>query len=237
MSKIPQQCAPRNRCRNFRRCETCARIRQARIADQAEQLLSGHLQLQLIVLKPLDHIGATLRRGIQACIRNNNLPAGIWTIEKGPKTGLIHANILTQAAPIKALKGIDTHSEIARNNARIIAAYISKREQIPAPEHWTGRTYASWGHISHTLNSEKMPAIIHGCAVENALRIAHKEPLPEEPALRASAPHNLSQQEYAEIAARHLPRLAALGKAMLSDREGDSFRGSAHLIWPPPASR
>lgn len=219
-STVQKQCAPRQRCRNHRACDACARIRQARIADEAERLLSGHLQLQLIVLRPRDHIGATLRKGIQQTIRNNGLRTGIWTIERGPKTGLIHGNILTHAGEIKAHKLLEYHTEQVRTNARAVAAYISKREQAPGADHWTGRTFASFGHISHTLQNASMPAIIHGAAVEHALSRAHNEPLPAVPALRASARHDLSPQQYQEIAMRHLPRLAALAEAMKTKGEG-----------------
>jgi len=216
---VSRKCAPRQRCRQHRICDACAAIRQAQIADQAEALLRGHLQLQLIVIKPTDKLACTLKRAIQQTIRNNNLRAGIWTIERGQEAGTLHANILTYSQDVKKAKNTVIHTDNVRTNARVVAAYISKKSQAPREDEWHGRTFASFGHISKTLLSADMPAIIHGAAVENALRKASNEPLPAVPALRTSAPHDLTKQEYAEIASRHLPRLAAYAKASETDQE------------------
>jgi hypothetical protein len=159
----------------------------------------------------MDRLAGSLRSAIKSCIRNNHLPAGIWTIERGQKTGLMHGNLITSKTQLVDSPGIETFAEPIHTNVRAVAAYISKREQHPGREHWSGRTYASWGHISQTLLGGKMPAIINGAAIEHQMQQASKVAAPPQPAPQVGPSDIWTPEQYRECAARNLPILAAIG--------------------------
>ena len=207
--KIPQQCGPRKRCKKYHDCPQCAAIRQARIADRAEALLRDYLQLQLIVLRPMDATPAGMRSAIRAAVRNNGLRAGIWTVELGEKARTLHANILTHDAPMKQSARTTTHAEQIRSDVRSVAAYISKRRQHPTAEDYSGRTFGAWGTLADVLCAEDMPPIVQGAACERALTPPEKR-VSENPKIWYDPqPEKLTREQYREIAARHLPNLMA----------------------------
>lgn len=207
---LPKDCRPRNRCHDWRHCAQCAAIRQARIADTAEGLLAGYLQLQLIVLRPEVTAPKGMQAAIRAAIRNNGLRAGIWTVERGPKAGTLHANILTHAAPLKPHRSAQQHAELVRTDARTVAAYISKRNQAPGADHYAGKTYGAWGKLSDFLLDATMPPIITAAAIEHDLHDPAEPPPPEPTRFLRPQRQELTREEYRAIAARHLPHLAAL---------------------------
>ncbi len=204
---LPHDCKPRQRCHNHAECAQCARIRQARIADRAEALLRDHLQLQLIVIKPEPGLTGDLIKAVQKCIRANKLRAGIWTIERGQKTGLIHANILTHTADLKTPKGWRLSTQPVRSDVRSVAAYISKPSQHPTREHYSGRTFGAFGHISEWLADGEQETVILAASAERALKPAAYVPAPPVPAPPAMPRQELSTDQYREIAERHLPML------------------------------
>lgn len=214
--KIPQLCAPRKRCRDYRNCPACAAIRQARIADQAEAILRDYLQLQLIVLRPHNATQPGMRAAIRAAIRNNGLRAGIWTVELGQKAGTLHANILTHDGPIKQTNSATTHAEPVRTNARAVAAYISKRSQHPDREIYDGRTYGAWGRMADILVAEDMPPIVTGATLERTLTPAAERQTPPPPPRQPAPATPLTREEYRVIANRHLPRLLAAARGETS---------------------
>lgn len=207
---LPQDCRPRNRCHNWRECPACAAIRQARVADAAEGLLAGYLQLQLIVLKPANTMPSGMQAAIRAAIRNNGLRAGIWTVERGPKAGTLHANILTHDAPLKPHRTADQQAERVRTNARITAAYIAKRSQAPGRDHYSGKTYGAWGKAADFLVDARMPVIVTAAAIEREISGPTAPPAQAPKIYCPATTPDLTREEYREIAARHLPTLAEI---------------------------
>lgn len=210
MPTLPEECRPGKRCRRWRECDACARIRQAKIADTAEGLLAGYLQLSLIVITPADKTPVAMQRAIRAAIRNNGLRAGIWTVERGEKAGALHANILTHQADIAPQKGAAVHAETVRTSARAVAAYISKRTQAPRADEYSGKTYSCWGRLADWAYHRDQCAIIQGAAVEADMQGRDHQAAPPPPRVMPAGPAELTHDEYRAIAARHLPTLAAL---------------------------
>lgn len=207
---ISSACRPGKRCHRWRDCEQCARIRQARIADRAEGLLRGYLQLQLIVIKPTGTTPAHMQRAIRACIRNNGLRAGIWTIEQGDKAGTLHANLLTHGDGIKPARDGEIHASQIRSTIRATAAYISKRRQSPDPQHYGGKTFGTWGRVSDHLHAPDLPALVVGAVIEADMPDAPPPPASRPTGSSHEPPAELTVDQYREIAARHLPHLAAM---------------------------
>lgn len=207
---ITPGCRPGNRCRRWRDCDACARIRQARIADRAEQMLAGYMQLQLIVIKPLEATPKGMQAAIRAAIRNNGLRAGIWTVELGTEAATLHGNIIAPDQPIKPSSKAITYAEPLREHVRAVAAYISKRSQVPPPDLYTGKTWGSWGRLGDMLTTDAMPAIVQGAEIEQQLSGRTHRPGQKPDILSALPAPKLTQEEYRAIAARHMPTLAAM---------------------------
>lgn len=207
---ITPGCRPGNRCRRWRDCDACARIRQARIADRAEAILRGHMQLQLIVIKPADATPRGMQAAIRAAVRNNGLRAGIWTVELGAEAATLHGNIIAPDEPIKPSSKAITYAEPLREHVRAVAAYISKRSQIPPPDLYTGKTWGSWGRLGDMLTTDAMPAIVQGAEIEQQLSGRTHRPGQKPDILSAPPAPALTQDEYRAIAARHMPTLAAM---------------------------
>lgn len=207
---ITPGCRPGNRCRRWRECDACARIRQARIADRAEAVLRGHMQLQLIVIKPAEPTPRGMQAAIRAAIRNNGLTAGVWTVELGTEAATLHGNIIAPDAPIRPSSTYHAHAEPLREHVRAVAAYISKRSQVPPADCYTGKTWGSWGRLGDMLTTAAMPAIVQGAEIEQQLNGRTHRPGTRPDILTAPPSAPLTKDQYREIAARHMPTLAAL---------------------------
>lgn len=210
MPTLPEECRPGKRCRRWRECDACARIRQARIADAAEGLLAGYLQLSLIVVTPADPTPVAMQKAIRAAIRNNGLRAGIWTVERGEKAGTMHANILTHHANPAPLRGAVIHAETVRTSARACAAYISKRSQAPRADEYSGKTYSTWGRLADWAYHRDQAPIITGAALDADMQGRDHQAAPPPARVMPAGPPDLTPDEYRAIAARHLPILAAM---------------------------
>lgn len=148
------ECAPRNRCRNYRRCEPCAQIRQAQVADVAQlgAMSSGAVTYAVVKTTSPTTISrdkAALQKHLQ-----KTADGGIWTVETGEVAIGLHLNILigsASALPADAIAagwpvgGEIWAEEIAPLDVRNVAAYIAKRSSIPDRDEYAGRTYGSWG--------------------------------------------------------------------------------------------
>lgn len=95
-------CTPRSRCNDWRSCDRCARIRQAKIADVAENRLARNHYLTFLVLKTNEPV--TLATDRERLIRSvSNLSSGgIWTVEAGEQFRGLHINLLVASeTPLK----------------------------------------------------------------------------------------------------------------------------------------
>lgn len=168
------------------------------------------MQLQLIVVKPIERTTAAMQRAIRATIRNNGLSAGVWTVELGTEAATLHANIIAPDRPTRPTSKATTHAEPLREHVRAVAAYISKRSQVPPPDIYPGKTWGSWGRVGDILTAPAMPAIVQGAEIEQQLSGRTHRP-GHRPVITTEQPaQQLTQDEYRAIAARHLPTLALL---------------------------
>lgn len=153
-------CAPRARCGRFRECPICARIRQAKIADAAERLQSKAPDLTWTTIVPDDRDWRALVACRDAFLRGESPAGAIWTVEVGQQAGRLHANILHPTSKPRQLARASVWQAPVRASARIVAAYISKREQMPTREEYDGRLFGTAGPLWQWLATGKgLPVI------------------------------------------------------------------------------
>lgn len=95
-------CRPRERCNKWRECDRCARIRQAKIADVAENRLARNHYLTYVVLTTSEPL--TLPADREKLIRSVQRlsSGGLWTVEAGEQFRGLHVNLLLASEkPIK----------------------------------------------------------------------------------------------------------------------------------------
>lgn len=193
----PRHCAPRSRCRNWRACPACARIRQATVADLAEKLAHAAGRLNLTVLHPT-HPGAATVAAIRAAWVRQARPSGaIWTVEQGASPGALHLNILHPSHHQAAPAGAACYSEPIRTTPRAVGAYISKRAGAPDPEIYPGRCLGRSGPLWQWLASDDTAPILQAATYQHiAEPQAGRQPPPD------------TGEDYRAIAARWLPAFA-----------------------------
>ena len=213
---------------HWRTCQLCARKRQAHIADVAEELLSRYPSLCWITLEPGDSRARTIDAIRDAYLRQAKTEAGIWTIEQGVKTGILHANIITHDHKIPATRDARIHIAPLQGSIRAVAAYISKREQIPDMGKFAGRVYGRWGKLSSWLAAPDMPpvpraAYLHDHVLKDWGPMGKADPrwLKEEPpAIDVSTPEGRSAFRISiekAIQARKNPKAAASHEITLAE--------------------
>lgn len=212
---ITPPCATHKPASHWRTCDACARNRQARIADVAQDLERQYPALTWITLTP----DASNRRTIDAIrdayLRQADAQAGIWTIERGTQSGKLHCNIITNHHTAPRTRAADIHIAQVRGSVRDIAAYISKRSQIPDLSHYAGRTFGKFGLLRDFLATSGMPEVVQAKALEmrapeqkawERFRPAH-ERQPDKPATH--------DEDYVANMRRHLPRIMSIIDAPL----------------------
>lgn len=151
-------CLPRARCHNWRTCDICARIRQAKIADAAERLQLAADDLTWTCLSPADTGARELAKARDAFLRAEEPIGAIWTVEMSPQTGRLHCNILHPTTTPRSMRLARVWQAPLTGNARAVAAYISKRSQMPAKELYPGRLYGTAGPLWQWLAGGDAPA-------------------------------------------------------------------------------
>ena len=225
-------CTPARLCRKWRTCARCARLRQARIADIAEQ----RARAPFLTWACLDFDPTTKTRLLRsAALRGTG---GLWTVEHGVKPGGrgLHLNLLidSPAAPPpdagQIARSAPHHNvwakPVARADVRNVAAYISKRSQFPDQTVYAGRIMGTWGHWRTAFDilttDADTPPIAQAAAIQHEMHesgILPPPPPPPPPAPPPAPPNviysgmpqrKLTRDEYREIAARHLGPLFEL---------------------------
>lgn len=147
---VAHSCNSKYPCHHYFTCDRCARIRQSKIARTIHQPASEQPIRTWQVFKIEDGahiptITAKLTRAIRA-----EVAGGMWTIEYGSKGMGLHLNLLTASetspAPVD-IAGLTYRwqSEIIQTHSGFVAAYITKRAQLPPREIYAGRTVALFG--------------------------------------------------------------------------------------------
>lgn len=178
-----KSCAPGRRCRQWRRCDYCARIRQAQIASVAEAGASTSPRVTYAVARSYSQETMNRDRARFLTRLRTATEGGIWTIERGDLTDTLHLNLImgtsepVHAASLAKLWPRDADfwaNEIKHSEVRNVAAYCGKRSQMPGPERYGGNLYGSYGTWKRplALAAERGGAVLSAIALEQMLENA-----------------------------------------------------------------
>lgn len=149
------------RCKDFRNCEFCCRVRQKKIADVAESGARQSRYVSYAVIRTYDQQKIKEQKAKFMPKLKQLTQGGLWTIEHGEYSGL-HLNIIagseriitaTDVAKAWGYRGdADIHLEnVPHNEVRYPAAYSAKFESIPTKEQYSGHTYGTFGTFKRPL--------------------------------------------------------------------------------------
>lgn len=155
MPSIISPCAPRNRCRNWRSCPDCARIRQAQIATVAEKGAATSKSTTYAVIRTTAPAQINShRQALQRKLSPLGIHGGLWTIETGKISTGLHVNLVMgsdepivaqQIAQFWPVDGEVWCQQISQGDVRNVAAYSAKAEGFPEKDEYPGRLFGSWG--------------------------------------------------------------------------------------------
>lgn len=204
-------CTPTSRCRRWRTCPTCARLRQARIASAAARLASLAPRVDWATLSPLS-AGASALIAARAEFLSLHRPAGvIWTVERAPTTGRLHCNILLPAHEPRRLIQSSCHVIHDVDDIRRVAAYISKPDQYPDKATFPGRTYGTAGPLWQWLSAKGAPPLVQAATLQHDINTVSGELLDHHPEPPIYRDNGRAMTDYAEIARRRLPDILPAG--------------------------
>lgn len=178
-------CHSGSRCKKFRTCEHCARIRQAQVADVAEAGAKKSPITTYAVIRCYDRFAVARHRAKFIKQMKDATLGGIWTIEDADFSGL-HLNII--AGTNKPIESVDIArmwgyrgdadiwaQAVDYKDVRNVAAYICKRESIPAKDRFGGHTYGSYGQWKTPLGALVEARQQYPLAAAVALEVMLKE--------------------------------------------------------------
>lgn len=192
---------------HWRTCDSCARARQAKIADIAQDIERRYPALTWITLTPSTSSRRTIDAIRDAYLRQADTEAGLWTIERGTQSGRLHCNIITTHHLAPRTRGAEIHAAAIRGNVRDIAAYISKRSQIPDLSHYAGRVFGKFGMLRDFLPTNGMPEVVQAAYIEQHVmpNDAWHRHMPERERTAWHANH--PPEDYKANMRKHLPRI------------------------------
>lgn len=217
---VNKYCRPGDRCRNWRECDQCARIRQARIATAAERLESVVGPLDWTTLQPASAAFAAIADARAEFLRKTAPKGAIWTVEQSPNTGNLHLNVLTPAIEQPRLLHASAFHIRAVTNPRQVAAYISKREQMPSRDAYDGRLYGTAGPLWQWLSDRHQQPLIQAAAVQHDINAEAGRLAPMGPARVTDPIKPLTREDYRRIAERRLPDLLAASRVPSPHNKG-----------------
>lgn len=162
-------CKPKSRCHDWKNCDHCAAVRQAKIADAAERHLAGQADLRLYTAKAVtgsDRSIGSIRRSMTDALAPHR---GIWTIEQSAYGPELHLHIIAPAADLPKIRECETWRSDPIRNLRHATAYITKRRNAPTPIIYPGRLYGTFGQLLAHLLDKNTPALVHAAALEQLL--------------------------------------------------------------------
>lgn len=202
-------CKKGSRCGLFRICKFCARVRQAHVADIAEQVLSHYPVLYPARITPDINSPVEIERIKSAIKRQLGAYSGLWSVEVGEVFGLLHLNIITPKNILKPIKGTHYWQGQALENLRRYAAYMVKPSQIPDLSQYSGRQFGSWQSMSDLFKNERQLPVIQGAFHENITLHQFILPGPYLERQKEIAAMRKFNRRYSEIANDHLVKLRA----------------------------
>lgn len=220
--KYSTPCLPHLPCHQYRTCERCAKLRQAHYAELARE----HTRPGPTTFATLTNIPA---HDVKTATALHPGTGGLWSIEAGQLTGLLHVNLLFQAqSEITATQIIATApiqgasawaASIDPADLPSIAAYITKRSQRPDRSAYLGRTIGTWGTwrtAKSIAQSMRQSPIATAAAFEAELRAfglaSEPGPRTENPVYNERHHQTATREEHLALAAHWLPGLHRLLK-------------------------
>lgn len=203
-------CTYKNRCKNWRVCEYCAKVRQKKIADLADALFDKSAPLYFSVLRPSRSTEREIKRIRASFIRYSLTEKGLWSVETGEKFAGLHLNVISQGGRMPHIRDCETYSELISTSARAVAAYITKSTGIPAEDFYTGRIFGTFGRLNESFSHRVMPACVQAASIEALLNPDADQAnaiIKTPPYCPGWEPVYKSKAEYYEIAKAHLPEL------------------------------
>lgn len=210
-------CRPGRRCKQWRVCDACARIRQAQIADVAEAGAAMVPRVTYAVARTYDAHSISRDREKFVARLAQISEGGLWTIETGERAGGLHVNVI--AGTLDGLAAADLAAcwpggssadfwatDVPRRDVRKVAAYSSKREALPAADYYGGRLYGSWGTWKRPLaalveDRHGTALVVAGAALQTMLHAA----VPPVPTFRDARP--VGRPPYKETASQRAERM------------------------------
>ena len=162
-------CLPHSRCDNFRTCQYCARIRQAKIASAVEKLQEICGSLTWSIVYPHDGSKHAAERAKLEFLKKAKAEGAVWTVEKSNKTNALHLNIITPRLEIDRIKLGNLWQQEIIGNPRNVGAYIAKQSQMPTVEEYDGRLYGTSGNLWQILANAHNVPIVQAAAAQYAI--------------------------------------------------------------------
>lgn len=216
MNNTTKQCSPRNTCDNFRDCDYCARIRQAKIADATERLQGLCGELDWTILYPHESGKAGIDAVKAQFIKKAKPEGAIWTVEQSTKSKNLHLNIITPANQIAQLSEAERWSRRIEGCVRNVGAYIAKREQMPNRKDYDGKLFGTAGSLWQVLVTQRESAVVAAAAAQYAInsqamidQAARKhyeqQKKPEKRVFYTGKKEEMTREQSREIATKWLP--------------------------------
>lgn len=162
-------CNIKGRCGKFRTCAACARLRQARFADEAERLLAQENALYLTRITPVISNKHEITRVKNAIKHQLGSSPAVWSIEIGTIKHQLHLNLISSHQRIKPIKNATQHTTAKITDLRTVAAYMLKQEQIPSTETYDGRQHGAWNSIIAAAAQHKPAPVIQAAAIQTLM--------------------------------------------------------------------
>lgn len=189
MDDSVKPCVPKARCRRYRSCATCAKIRQARFADRAEAAAAQMTIPTYYVFVPDDKTPAGIEYARRFFVRQARPSAGVWSVESGQFQPGFHLNVIAEWCEIEGRFKGHIYREPIRTHVRAVAAYMTKAERAAKPEEGFARQTGNFGTAADWLKRAHWDApIVAGAAHQHDIAPHHVPPSapgPETPYMTA----------------------------------------------------
>ena len=155
-----RECRKWSRCNNFRECETCALVRNYKIAEVIRQRVPLEKTVTYAVIKPINQkLILKIRKRLSRII-TTKADGHMWAIKEGEMLNQLRIHfiiagnreITQEDIPNKISQSTDTWAEeIPNSNLETVTKFILNPKSIPKVTKYTGNTYgragimAGWG--------------------------------------------------------------------------------------------
>lgn len=184
---ILADCRPGRRCKDWRQCPACARIRQCQIANVAEEGAKSSPVVTYAVARV--HAPERIEKDRERFMARlaTISEGGIWSIETGQISAGLHVNIIAGTIDPVAAADLAKYwpagspvdiwaAQIPRADVRNVAAYSAKRSGFPDEKEYSGRLYGSWGAwkrpLAAMVENPRVSRVAAGAALETMLAAA-----------------------------------------------------------------